>query len=231
MKTRSSGTLCGPQSARGFTLTEILVVIVIVIILALVGFSSAQRMRTQAKSMTCIGNLKQVGTALITYSADNNDRLIALAGETADGPTKPIWPVLLARAGHLGAKITPGVPNPCGKGVWACPSCDHTSDNHGGYGVVEGIINYPAHVDRGPSRMSLIESPSTTWLVGDAQRGSDPKNGWYAVRNNPKDWKNGGPAAGRHGNRVNVCMFDGHIESLTLKELEERKYLAAKKSP
>lgn len=219
------------RSNPGFTLTEILVVFTIIAVLAAVGYTSVTKMRERAKSMVCIGNLKQVGAAILTYSSDNNDNLLPLQGNKDDGSRGDIWPVILAKAGYLWE--TPNVgPPPCGKGVWTCPSCDFMSNAYGAYGIVEGIFNYPENAGAGPKRMSSISRPSATWLIGDVMQRTDPKKGWYAVWPNPARWPSDhGPAAARHGaNRTNVCMFDGHVESLTLKELKAGKYTYADKA-
>jgi prepilin-type N-terminal cleavage/methylation domain-containing protein/prepilin-type processing-associated H-X9-DG protein len=225
---RFSGVL---RFRRGLTLMEILIVITIIVVLALVGMSVVGKLRNQAKSVVCTGNLKQVGSAILMYSSDNNDQLLPLQGNKEDGSRGDIWPMVLAKAGYLWD--TPNVgPPPCGKGVWTCPSCDFMSNAYGAYGIVEGIFNYPENSGAGPKRMSSISRPNATWLIGDVMQRQDPKKGWYAIWKNPGNWASGhGPAEGRHGsNRTNVCMFDGHVESLTTKELKNGKYTYADKA-
>lgn len=173
-----------------------------------------------------MGNLKQVGAAMLSYSADHNNEVVPLKVTNADGSNGGIWPVALARAGYLWDPSTPG-PLPCGSGVWTCPECDYMSDTYGGYGLVEGSISKPsANVTNGQLRISSITRPGKTWLVGDVMRANEPKKGWYALRTSDDGWASGGgPALGRHGSqRVNVCMFDGHVEALTVKELMDGKY-------
>lgn len=223
---------CAWRPYRGLTLMEILIVITIIVVLALVSLSLVGKMRNQSKSMVCMGNLKQVGTAILMYSSDHNDQLLPLQGNKEDGSRGDIWPMVLAKAGYLWE--TPNVgPPPCGKGIWTCPSCDFMSNAYGAYGIVEGIFNYPENVGAGPKRMSSIPRSSSTWLIGDVMQGSDPKKGWYAIWKNPSNWDKGhGPAVGRHGSkRTNVCMFDGHVEALTNKELKDGKYTDVDKSP
>ena len=95
--------------------------------------------------------------------------------------------------------------------------------------MVEGTVfvyeeNKPLGVDEaGSLRLTKIAKPSRTWLVGDASgKASEPNKGWYAIWSAPGRWNNHGPAA-RHGGKVNVCMVDGHVESLTPKEIEDRE--------
>jgi prepilin-type N-terminal cleavage/methylation domain-containing protein len=58
-------------SKNGFTLTELLVVIVIVAALAAIAFTQALRMKKSANQAITTANLRQIGVALITYTADN----------------------------------------------------------------------------------------------------------------------------------------------------------------
>lgn len=215
----------------GMTLMEVMIVITIIVVLALLGFPAMKRMRESGKRTICMGNVKQVGMGIIMYAADHNDQLLPLQGNKEDGSRGDIWPMILAKAGYLWE--TPGVGRvPCGTGVWTCPSCDFMSDAYGAYGIVEGIFTYPENAVNSAGRMSKVARPSSTWLVGDARQGKDPKKGWYAIWPDPSSWENNhGPAAGRHGsNRTNVCMFDGHVEALTNKELKTGKYTYANKT-
>ena len=214
---------------RGLTLVELLVVIAIIAVLAAISFPIAARMKDSANTAVCVGNLKQVGTALISYAVDHNNQLPPLQG--VDPVTKirsDIWTLGLARAGYLWE--TPGVgPPPCGKGVWTCPSCDFMSDAFGGYGVAEdGVFAYQDSSPIGTSakgslRLTAIDDPANTWLVGDAtQNASTPNRGWYGIWSQPGRWDSHGPGL-RHKGKGNVCMVDGHVESLTLAEMKKRK--------
>jgi prepilin-type processing-associated H-X9-DG protein/prepilin-type N-terminal cleavage/methylation domain-containing protein len=215
----------------GFTLVEILVVIVIIIILAAVLFGISRRGIQAARSANCVSNLRQIGASLISYAQERNGQLPPLEAKNPNGSGNGIWAVQLARAGYLWDPSTPGPPK-LGEGVWACPECDFRNNNQRGYGVVEGTIfqysDRPSTVnsrlgrqENGSLRLSQIEEPERTWLVGDvAQSPADLKKSWFAIFPQPSRWSGHTPAA-RHNRKVNVCMVDGHVETLTMRELKD----------
>lgn len=221
----------------GMTLMELLVVICIIAVLVAVGFPTISRIREKSQGVTCASNLKQVGAAILMYATDHNNKLPPNpATNPATGQSGDIWPLVVARAGYMWDDVDVGAP-PCGKGVWTCPGCDFMSDAYGGYGVVENAIfvsesmtaevnSEKGNYEKGSLRLSAIPEPARTWLVGDAsQDKKDYKKGWYAIWSRPGEWDNSHCPAERHGGKANVCMFDGHIESLTTKDLKAGNYV------
>jgi type II secretory pathway pseudopilin PulG len=69
---------------REFTLVELLVVISIIALLAALLLPALSKAKEAGKSITCIGNLKQLGLAMLSYTDDNNGTFPDF-GTTAQG--------------------------------------------------------------------------------------------------------------------------------------------------
>lgn len=90
------------RKRSGFTLIELLVVIAIIAILAAILFPVFAKAREAARSTTCLSNMKQLATAFIMYTNDNDDGIPCDATE----PSRALSPSDLYGEvwnGHSGA--------------------------------------------------------------------------------------------------------------------------------
>lgn len=210
---------------KGFTLVEMLVVITIIVAIAVFSLIGVSRVRSAARGATCTSNLRQIGAAMLGYAADNAGQLPPLEDRTGSGDNlKGIWPQIIANAGYLPMTNSKSGQLGTSAGVWSCPDCVTTSRYHGGYGGAEGTVmqvQKASNPNSGSLRLAQIPYAERTWLIGDTSNSSqDLKTSWYAIWANRTKWSGSHVPAPRHGGKVNVCMVDGHVESLTRKELE-----------
>ena len=95
---------CRSVSRHGFTLIELLVVIAIIAILAAMLLPALTSAKERAKRLSCLNNLKQLGTALFVYVGDFNDKIPKPAYTGLTGATLPWTTYLLYNgAGTAGA--------------------------------------------------------------------------------------------------------------------------------
>jgi len=97
----------------GFTLIELLVVIAIIAILAAILFPVFAQAREQARKITCLSHMKQLGMALTMYVQDYDERFPLLGCWWCGASSDPLF--------SIHAKIQPYLKN---IGVYDCPSAD-----------------------------------------------------------------------------------------------------------
>jgi prepilin-type N-terminal cleavage/methylation domain-containing protein/prepilin-type processing-associated H-X9-DG protein len=162
-----------PNRRRGFTLIELLVVIAIIAILAAILFPVFAQARDSARKTTCLSNQKQVGTGVMMYLQDFDER----------------YPTL--DAGAYLVLIQPYVKN---IDVWQCPSGsgNYNVSNRGitGAGTAWGTVK-TGMVANGdvfggfgnqPARSStIVSAPAETVLIIDADYNPQTFNGQIAV--------------------------------------------------
>ncbi len=128
------------QRRSGFTLIELLVVIAIIAILAAILFPVFAQARAKARAISCLSNLKQLGTAAMMYVQDY-DELYPLAATIDGAGNRTDWRMVLLpyiKSGTLGT-VTVGDGTVVG-GLFSCPD---TMTSKRIYAAHSGIIHYP----------------------------------------------------------------------------------------
>jgi len=133
------------QRSKGFTLIELLVVIAIIAILAAILFPVFARAREQARSISCLSNLKQIETALQMYLSDNDSSYpgftnadngaFGWAGGDWEGEY-PCGNVAWCQTHGIHVCLAPYMKN---NSMWACPS-DANQPYGGGFPLNLNIV-------------------------------------------------------------------------------------------
>jgi len=101
---------------ENFTLIELLVVIAIIAILAGMLLPALNTAREKARSVNCLGNCKQIGTAIMMYADDFKDRLPCGSQGTLGGPAGTASPYDVAADQRPLYSYLPGAK------IFQCPS-------------------------------------------------------------------------------------------------------------
>jgi prepilin-type N-terminal cleavage/methylation domain-containing protein len=96
---------------RGFTLIEILLVIAIIVVLAAIIFPVVSRTRDQGHLATGINQMKQLGTAMLAYSADTDNHVSPSTnyGLPEDAPERLWTNLLLQYVKDTRVFVAPGI--------------------------------------------------------------------------------------------------------------------------
>jgi prepilin-type N-terminal cleavage/methylation domain-containing protein/prepilin-type processing-associated H-X9-DG protein len=213
-----------PIRRPGFTLIELLVVIAIIAILAAILFPVFAMAREKARSSMCLSNQQQVGTAMMMYLQDYDERFPPWLDDVpkdADHPNgQNTWVENLQ-------------PYSKNKKIWFCPS-----DNTPGFKTTDpkGPNSYwlNAYIFRWSGRNSQVKSPypsaalseipypATTIVFCDGpSNDGQPHHVWPGP---PHEWC--GTVAWclqgeqRHSGGINFTFADGHVHWYRVEQLK-----------
>ncbi|AHF90708.1 N-terminal cleavage protein [Opitutaceae bacterium TAV5] len=193
------------KKPSAFTLIELLTVIAIIGILAAIIIPTVGVVRGKAKAVTCASNMRQIGTAMLTYASDNKNHFPYGYGyPLSDGNTvQDTW--LVALSPYVGLENRLGKnPLPRAEGVLLCPAYNYDA-------VARKIpYGYNPNIDprndgnRSPrwNYNAIIGTPSRLFLVIETDTSGDFYLSIYGL-------------ARRHpGDIANFLFADGHVEAI-----------------
>ena len=191
------------SSSRAFTLIELLTVIAIIGILAAIIIPTVGKVRESARTTQGISNLRQIGSAIHLYAAQNRDQLPFGTEYNSGGAAVTDWALRLS-AGY----IADGLRADYGGGVQRHPIF---RDPMAKVKTPEGTLHFSAHPvllprsdQARPYTLNRVKRPSELLLVTDA--GQDPANGNSLARaiNIPGITTTYSPSSASLDNPVNV---------------------------
>ena len=208
------------QTKKAFTLIELLVVIAIIAILAAILFPVFAQAREKARTVSCLSNFKQLGTAFTMYLQDYDEIVLPrynACPSTGPGAT-PDVPALWTNT------IQPYIKN---KQVFVCPSSSQSkfgdtwntrSTVSTGYNQTISGWYYPTADGCGNMilpRLSTIQYPAKNVMFADSVPGA-LASGYrgYLFGNTGLNVAYNSTSAGslgsRHTDGTNLTFFDGH---------------------
>jgi prepilin-type N-terminal cleavage/methylation domain-containing protein/prepilin-type processing-associated H-X9-DG protein len=163
------------KKALGFTLIELLVVIAIIAILAAILFPVFAQAREKARQISCLSNLKQIGTGMLMYSQDFDETWMPSRTPGAGGNWNE-WSVLVQPYIKNGTTVVDNYTS----GVFNCPSAPVPGQAN----QYKPRADVFVPTDSGMPTVSLASVPSPASVIGffegGAGGGSTPTDasGW-----------------------------------------------------
>lgn len=214
------------KSKTGFTLIELLIVIAIIAILAAILLPALRAARGRAQRATCLNNMRQLGMAILMYSADNRDWMPPADFTGGNWRTDSnLWPRMWIGAIHPyieGDAWDDG--GPATSAILFCPSEDDLPEilefTIGGNNYRAGNYLYARRLgyvdgdDLIARKRIQARSPSDSAILIDGRASSSPLGIVFDFADEDNDLdldRVTAQAHPRHTGGVNVLFADGHV--------------------
>ena len=206
-----------PSNNNGFTLIELLVVVAIIALLMGILLPSLSRARRQAKKISCISNMRQMGVALQAYLMENENRLPPSSCYLSD-PNR-YWLKILTV--YTGEKLLLRCASDKAKDFidWDLPLDEQPEDSRWSSFALNGLLDPRCSYNRGRyNNVINIRRPAYCIYV------SESPSSWTKYDHiHPETWGSLDQAKGqipwnRHNGTSNYLFVDGHAENLKIEQ-------------
>ncbi len=205
------------RKSLNFTLIELLIVVAIIAILAGMLLPALNQARARGKAISCVSNLKQLGTAFAMYVDSNGGYYPTLGKNAPDNNGYKNWYHAISASEGLKGK------------VWACPGFNSdpanppyennlpTSNIHYGYNrkYFAGTDLNNELVDKSMN-INQLKYPAEAYVAIDSRIGGYQDRGSHAMlayKSTGTDVAQG-QAHPRHSKSVNILYGDGRSAAL-----------------
>jgi len=220
-----------PYKRRGFTLSEMLIVMAIMALLAAMLFPAFSNSREMARRSVCSSNLRQIGMGLIQYTQDYDESFPNNDNNDANGH----W---LSALEMLAPYIHSGQ-------VFTCPSTSGAERQNFYHDPSRPINTYTINnlyltdptdriFEKPAASLASLADSSNTVFAGDGQAFAgdgadihfqqDIGTNFYATTPPSLGAYSQGRFAFRHNRGANFVFFDGHVKWLGLYATNRRAY-------
>ncbi|MGE9292600.1 MAG: prepilin-type N-terminal cleavage/methylation domain-containing protein [Puniceicoccales bacterium] len=220
-----------PAIRRGFTLTELLVVMAVILVLLTILIPAASKIREKANASKCTSNLRQIGVLFHSYALDNDGYL----PYTVSRETMRSWDyALLLYAVSEEEALAVGNAQELPHEAFSCPSASKiargtmSASSYAANLNLLGLFTSAMDSEPGNVRLGNVEHPSQTYLAADCD---EREFAHYSRPNFEQQRYRDVSAIQRHNGAINMLFADGSVQPLTLDDIPWGNTSSRNKAP